>query len=92
MEGYSLHIKGEHTLYSFEEWSDMSADTLCLVLSDLTGYKAEFLRNEALPQRFNHLGYATVEPAAQGGWGGVPTFLIRSRSGGGMKPREEVKS
>jgi hypothetical protein len=88
-ETYSLHIKGEHTMYSFAEWGELSSETLCFVLSDLTGYKSDWLRSK-LPQLFNHLGYAEVEPAAMAGWGGTPTFMIRSFSGGGMEEAKDA--
>lgn len=78
---YSLSIKGEQHSYSVEAWQALSFDQLCVLLSDLTGYKAEHLKTKGI--EFDRLGYATIEPAISGGYGGVPTFHVRSSDGGG---------
>lgn len=76
---YSLSIKGEQHLYTVEAWRALTFKQLCTVLSDLTGYRSAYLR-DALPARFDRLGYATVGPASS--IGGTPTFAIRSHDGG----------
>jgi hypothetical protein len=84
---YSLSIKGEQHTYSFEPWTGLPFEQLCILLSDLTGYKVEYLKAELVKTdrsttapRFDRLGYASLEPA--NGFGGTPTFLIRSIDGG----------
>jgi hypothetical protein len=83
---YSLSIKGEQHTYTVEAWLKLTADQLCAVLGDLTGYRADWLR-QTLPDKFDRFGYATVHPAAIGDWGEPPRFLICSSNGTKMPPR-----
>lgn len=76
---YGVRLKGERASYEITAWSDLSFDEVCAVLSDVTGYKPEFLAKE-LPKLFDRLGYATVKPAACN-WGEVPQFHVRSHDG-----------
>jgi hypothetical protein len=84
---YSLSIKGEQHTFTFEPWQELRFEQLCSIVSDLTGYKVEYLKAELVKTdrsktrpRFDRLGYASIAPA--NGFGGTPTFLIRSIDGG----------
>jgi hypothetical protein len=76
---YSVVIKGEQHTYTVESWRTLTFADVCKILSDLTGYRVDFLARD-LPKRFDHLGYALVRPADVYE-GGTPTFLIRSSDG-----------
>lgn len=86
---YALSIKGEQHTYAVEAWNALDADTLCRILSDLTGYLSGYLREE-LPRRFDRLGYATMRPASS--IGGTPSFTIRSSTGAPMPKSTTVKA
>jgi len=74
---YTIKLKGESdTLYEFRGSEQHGLEVICHMLSDLTGYKGEYLRDEVLA-RMKIKEQRTVTPAAMGGWGDVPCFYIK---------------
>lgn len=82
---FSITIKGEQHLWTVQAWSALTAEQVCTTLADLTGYRPDYLHDGGL--EFDHLGYASIQPAAAGGWGGPPEFRVRSSDGRPM-PRK----
>lgn len=76
---YSITIKGAYRTFTNPNWCALTFDQVCSILSDLTGYRIKWLRQD-LPSRFDRLGYAT-QKLAIAHEGERPVFLIRSSDG-----------
>lgn len=73
---YTIKLKGETDIYEFRDTPSIGIDAICHMLSDLTAYKGEYLRDEVLA-RMKINEQRKVTPAAMGGWGEIPVFLIK---------------
>lgn len=73
---YTIKIKGENEIFEFRGSEQHGLEVICHMLSDLTAYKGEYLRDEILA-RMNINEQRKVTPAAMGGWGEIPVFLIK---------------
>lgn len=70
---YTLVMKGEKNRYEFRGSEQHAFGVVCTTLSDMTGYKAAYLREKLAHMKINE--ERNVDPA--NGFGGTPTFIIK---------------
>jgi len=71
---YTLKMKGEKQTYAFRGSEQHTLDVICKTLSDMTGYKAEYLKRDLIrPLKIS--GQCIIAPANS--IGSAPTFIVR---------------
>lgn len=71
---FGVSMKGERGIYQIKGWENLTINELAAVLSDVTGYREEFVQRE-LTKRFDTASTYAIKPSSLQ-WGETPTFIV----------------
>lgn len=75
---YDIRLKGEVHSFRVADWEGLSLDSVCNVLSDVTGYKPDYIRRTIIEDLIDNKPRVVNIIHAQG-WGGqsTPSFIVQ---------------